>query len=43
MTLLNQYTGIVIPIDISNIDTDVIIPKQFLKKINKYIKYYRTL
>ncbi|MCW5196735.1 3-isopropylmalate dehydratase small subunit [Buchnera aphidicola (Pemphigus obesinymphae)] len=35
MTLLNQYTGIVIPINISNIDTDVIIPKQFLKKINK--------
>ncbi|HXK00675.1 MAG TPA: 3-isopropylmalate dehydratase small subunit [Buchnera sp. (in: enterobacteria)] len=35
MTILNQYTGIVIPINISNIDTDTIIPKQFLKKITK--------
>ncbi|URJ32181.1 3-isopropylmalate dehydratase small subunit [Blochmannia endosymbiont of Camponotus sp.] len=26
-----QHTGIVLPLDISNIDTDTIIPKQFLK------------
>lgn len=30
-----EHTGIVIPINISNIDTDVIIPKQFLKQIDK--------
>lgn len=35
MTILNQYTGIVMPMSISNIDTDAIIPKQFLKKITK--------
>ncbi|CAL4044101.1 3-isopropylmalate dehydratase small subunit [Buchnera aphidicola] len=35
MTLLNQYTGIVTPMNIANIDTDVIIPKQFLKQITK--------
>ncbi|QJC37181.1 3-isopropylmalate dehydratase small subunit [Enterobacteriaceae endosymbiont of Donacia thalassina] len=30
-----QYNGIIVPLDISNIDTDVIIPKQFLQKNNK--------
>ncbi|QJC29363.1 3-isopropylmalate dehydratase small subunit [Enterobacteriaceae endosymbiont of Plateumaris pusilla] len=30
-----QYSGIVAPFDISNIDTDVIIPKQFLQKNEK--------
>ncbi|ANF17250.1 isopropylmalate isomerase [Buchnera aphidicola (Schlechtendalia chinensis)] len=29
------YTGLVAPLDISNIDTDAIIPKQFLQKITK--------
>ncbi|AEO08939.1 isopropylmalate isomerase small subunit (plasmid) [Buchnera aphidicola str. Ak (Acyrthosiphon kondoi)] len=29
------HTGIVVPLDISNIDTDIIIPKQFLKRVNK--------
>ena len=29
------HTGIVVPLDISNVDTDVIIPKQFLQKITK--------
>ncbi|QIQ42190.1 MAG: 3-isopropylmalate dehydratase small subunit (plasmid) [Buchnera aphidicola (Microlophium carnosum)] len=29
------HTGVVVPLDISNIDTDIIIPKQFLKKVNK--------
>ncbi|WP_343192156.1 3-isopropylmalate dehydratase small subunit [Buchnera aphidicola (Formosaphis micheliae)] len=35
MTVLNQFTGIVLPIDMSNIDTDIIIPKQFLQKITR--------
>lgn len=30
-----KHTGTVVPIDLSNIDTDVIIPKQFLQKITK--------
>lgn len=30
-----KHEGIVLPINISNIDTDAIIPKQFLKKITK--------
>ncbi|QJC29806.1 3-isopropylmalate dehydratase small subunit [Enterobacteriaceae endosymbiont of Plateumaris sericea] len=30
-----QYSGIVAPFDLSNIDTDVIIPKQFLQKNEK--------
>ncbi|XBC40720.1 MAG: 3-isopropylmalate dehydratase small subunit [Buchnera aphidicola (Nurudea yanoniella)] len=29
------HTGIVAPLDISNIDTDAIIPKQFLQKVTK--------
>lgn len=29
------HSGIVIPINIANIDTDIIIPKQFLQKIEK--------
>ena len=35
MKKLTVYQGTVVPIDISNIDTDIIIPKQFLQKINK--------
>lgn len=30
-----KHMGIVTPLNISNIDTDIIIPKQFLKKTNK--------
>ncbi|QIQ41624.1 MAG: 3-isopropylmalate dehydratase small subunit (plasmid) [Buchnera aphidicola (Aphis urticata)] len=30
-----EYQGTVVPFNISNIDTDIIIPKQFLKKVNK--------
>lgn len=30
-----EHEGTVIPLNINNIDTDVIIPKQFLKKINR--------
>lgn len=30
-----KFTGIVAPLDRTNIDTDAIIPKQFLKRIEK--------
>ena len=30
-----KYSSIVIPVDRSNIDTDAIIPKQFLKSVEK--------
>ena len=30
-----KHTGTVIPLDRSNVDTDAIIPKQFLKSIKK--------
>lgn len=32
---LTGHTGLVVPLDISNIDTDTIIPKQFLQKVDK--------
>lgn len=32
---INQHTGKVVPLDIANIDTDAIIPKQFLQKITR--------
>lgn len=35
MLKFTEHTGIVIPLDTSNIDTDIIIPKQFLQKVNK--------
>lgn len=35
MTQFTKHTGTIVPINISNIDTDAIIPKQFLKKITK--------
>lgn len=35
MKPFNSLTGIVMPIDRSNIDTDAIIPKQFLKRIER--------
>ena len=30
-----NYTSVVIPIDRNNVDTDAIIPKQFLKSVEK--------
>lgn len=35
MEPLRQHTGIVVPLDRANIDTDQIIPKQFLKRIER--------
>lgn len=35
MKEFTQHTGIVIPLDIANIDTDQIIPKQFLSKVTR--------
>ncbi|BGI51632.1 MAG: 3-isopropylmalate dehydratase small subunit (plasmid) [Buchnera aphidicola (Ceratovacuna japonica)] len=35
MKKFTTHTGSIIPLNISNVDTDVIIPKQFLKKITK--------
>ena len=35
MEKFNTFTGIVAPLDRSNIDTDAIIPKQFLKSIKR--------
>ena len=35
MLPINKHEGIVIPLDRANVDTDAIIPKQFLKSIKK--------
>ncbi|EPJ48141.1 MAG: isopropylmalate isomerase small subunit [Osedax symbiont Rs1] len=35
MNIFNQHTGIVAPLDRANVDTDMIIPKQFLKSIKR--------
>ena len=35
MQAFTQHTGIVAPLDRPNVDTDAIIPKQFLKSINR--------
>src|SRR5690606_12108788 len=35
MKAFRSHKGIVAPIDLANIDTDMIIPKQFLKAINR--------
>ncbi|MFA5088086.1 MAG: 3-isopropylmalate dehydratase small subunit [Candidatus Omnitrophota bacterium] len=35
MKPFKKHTGIIVPIDRANIDTDAIIPKQFLKKIER--------
>ena len=35
MEKFNKLTGIVLPLDRSNVDTDAIIPKQFLKSIKR--------
>jgi len=35
MDPLTKHTGVVVPLDRANIDTDAIIPKQFLKKVDR--------
>ncbi|MGF1693070.1 3-isopropylmalate dehydratase small subunit [Photobacterium kagoshimensis] len=35
MAGFKQHTGLVVPLDIANIDTDAIIPKQFLQKVTR--------
>lgn len=35
MDAFTQHTGLVVPLDRSNVDTDAIIPKQFLKSIKR--------
>jgi 3-isopropylmalate/(R)-2-methylmalate dehydratase small subunit len=35
MQKFNSHTGVVVPLDRGNVDTDAIIPKQFLKSIHK--------
>jgi 3-isopropylmalate/(R)-2-methylmalate dehydratase small subunit len=33
--IFTQHTGIVVPLDAANVDTDAIIPKQFLQKVTR--------
>ncbi|MGC9008639.1 MAG: 3-isopropylmalate dehydratase small subunit, partial [Halothiobacillaceae bacterium] len=35
MQAFTQHTGIVAPLDRPNVDTDAIIPKQYLKSIHR--------
>src|SRR5438876_9942710 len=35
MTLFRIHTGLVVPLDRANVDTDQIIPKQFLKRVER--------
>ncbi|MDD9210956.1 3-isopropylmalate dehydratase small subunit [Aeromonas dhakensis] len=35
MTGFKRHKGIVVPLDSANVDTDAIIPKQFLQKVNR--------
>ncbi|AIJ08824.1 MULTISPECIES: 3-isopropylmalate dehydratase small subunit [Edwardsiella] len=35
MTEFTRHTGIVVPLDAANVDTDAIIPKQFLQKVTR--------
>ncbi|CAL4326654.1 3-isopropylmalate dehydratase small subunit [Buchnera aphidicola] len=35
MFKFTEHTGIVVPLDIANIDTDIIIPKQFLQRVGR--------
>lgn len=35
MTQFTQHTGLVVPLDAANVDTDAIIPKQFLQKVTR--------
>lgn len=35
MSRFTKHSGIVVPLDIANVDTDAIIPKQFLQKVTR--------
>ncbi|WNJ97023.1 3-isopropylmalate dehydratase small subunit [Vibrio ruber] len=35
MSGFKKHTGLVVPLDAANVDTDAIIPKQFLQKVNR--------
>ncbi|WP_113626836.1 3-isopropylmalate dehydratase small subunit [Pectobacterium peruviense] len=35
MAKFTQHTGLVVPLDAANVDTDAIIPKQFLQKVTR--------
>ena len=35
MNKFDTFTGLVVPLDRANVDTDAIIPKQFLKSIKR--------
>ena len=35
MEKFNQHSGLVVPLDAANVDTDQIIPKQFLQKTTR--------
>lgn len=35
MNKFTQHTGIAVPLDAANVDTDAIIPKQFLQKVTR--------
>lgn len=35
MTPFIEHTGVVVPLDLANVDTDAIIPKQFLKAVTR--------
>lgn len=35
MAKFTQHTGLVVPLDVANVDTDAIIPKQFLQKVTR--------
>jgi 3-isopropylmalate/(R)-2-methylmalate dehydratase small subunit len=35
MSGFKQHTGLVVPLDLANVDTDAIIPKQFLQKVTR--------
>nr|WP_086939640.1 3-isopropylmalate dehydratase small subunit [Thaumasiovibrio occultus] len=35
MAGIKQHTGLAVPLDAANVDTDAIIPKQFLQKVNR--------
>ncbi|NAW69079.1 3-isopropylmalate dehydratase small subunit [Vibrio sp. V27_P1S3P104] len=35
MSGFQQHTGLAVPLDAANVDTDAIIPKQFLQKVNR--------
>ena len=38
MEKFTVHTGLVIPLDRSNVDTDAIIPKQFLQKVTPVVR-----